>query len=156
MDETPAPRVPGGSLTPGVLGAAAAFALLCIKSKQQHRGGGTACTAPLPSETASKGLIFGKVFLFQALYNDLSTIFKALNAIPKLDGTESSTGSPPSRAPRLQDRSVLPPGQTRAGEATLRCSRHRCPELADISALRHIQHRATTCRVRGTSGGCCG
>lgn len=53
MDETPAPRVPGGSLTPGVLGAAAAFALPCIKSKQQHRGGGTACTAPLPLETAS-------------------------------------------------------------------------------------------------------
>lgn len=145
-------RVPGGSPTPGVLGATAAFALPCIKSKQQHRGGGTACTAPLPSETASKGLIFGKVFLFQALYNDL----KALNAIPKLAGTESSTSSPPSRSPRLQARSVLPPGQTRTGEATPRCSRHRCPELADISALRHIQHRATACRVRGTSGGYCG
>lgn len=127
---------------------AAAFALPCIESKQQHRGGGTSCTAPLPSETASKGLIFGKFFLFQALYNDLSTIFKALNAIPKLAGTESSTTSPPSRAPCLQDRSIFPPGtQTRTGEATPRCSRHRCPEPADISALRHIQCRATACRV---------
>lgn len=62
----------------------------------------------------------------------------------------------PAGLPASRTGVSFPLGQTRAGEATPRCSRHRCPELADISALRHIQHRATTCRVRGTSGGCCG